>query len=109
MAEVAPMLSVLGYDPNANPPDYGKPDSFVQSKMQDIIKHREVWEEKEREAIKLRESLRGSLIQDNNKVYENTNVKGAGYNPSPDQRDNEVFLPGEASGGESGKSSAETT
>lgn len=29
MAEIAPMLSVLGYDPYANPPEYGKPDSWV--------------------------------------------------------------------------------
>lgn len=96
MGEVAPMLSVLGYDPNANPPDYGKPDSFVQSKMQDIIKHKDIWEEKEKEVIKLRETLRSSLIQDN-KVYDNNNK-----NPSPDQRDNEV---GDASGADGLKSS----
>lgn len=30
MADIAPMLSVLGYDPYANPPDYGKPDSSVK-------------------------------------------------------------------------------
>lgn len=30
MADVAPMLSVLGYDPYANPPNYGNPDSFVR-------------------------------------------------------------------------------
>lgn len=30
MADIAPMLSVLGYDPYSNPPDYGKPDSWVQ-------------------------------------------------------------------------------
>jgi len=30
MADIAPMLSVLGYDPYANPPDYGKPDAWVQ-------------------------------------------------------------------------------
>lgn len=30
MADIAPMLSVLGYDPYANPPDYGKADSWVQ-------------------------------------------------------------------------------
>ncbi|KAH8387546.1 hypothetical protein KR093_007686, partial [Drosophila rubida] len=30
MANIAPMLSVLGYDPYANPPDYGKPDAWVQ-------------------------------------------------------------------------------
>lgn len=31
MAEIAPMLSVLGYDPYANPPNYGKPDDQVSS------------------------------------------------------------------------------
>lgn len=30
MADIAPMLSVLGYDPFANPPDYGKPDAWVK-------------------------------------------------------------------------------
>lgn len=30
MADIAPMLSVLGYDPYANPPDYGKADSWVK-------------------------------------------------------------------------------
>lgn len=30
MAEIAPMLSVLGYDPYANPPDYGKADTWVK-------------------------------------------------------------------------------
>lgn len=29
MAEIAPMLSVLGYDPYSNPPNYGKPDDQV--------------------------------------------------------------------------------
>jgi len=29
MADIAPMLSVLGYDPYANPPVYGAPDSLV--------------------------------------------------------------------------------
>ena len=30
MAEIAPMLSVLGYDPYGNPPEYGKPDAGVE-------------------------------------------------------------------------------
>lgn len=29
MADIAPMLSVLGYDPYANPPVYGAPDRVV--------------------------------------------------------------------------------
>lgn len=30
MAEIAPMLSVLNYDPYSNPPEYGKPDAWVK-------------------------------------------------------------------------------
>lgn len=29
MAVIAPMLSKLGYDPYANPPNYGKPDPKI--------------------------------------------------------------------------------
>lgn len=29
MAEIAPMLARLGYDPHANPPDYTKAESMV--------------------------------------------------------------------------------
>lgn len=29
MAQIAPMLARLGYDPYANPPNYGNPDPFV--------------------------------------------------------------------------------
>ncbi|KAK7925786.1 hypothetical protein WMY93_008096 [Mugilogobius chulae] len=29
MAEIAPMLSRLGYDPHANPPDYSRPESLL--------------------------------------------------------------------------------
>ena len=29
MAVIAPMLSRLGYDPHANPPNYGRPDPRV--------------------------------------------------------------------------------
>lgn len=29
MDEIAPMLAKLGYDPDANPPNYGVPDGFV--------------------------------------------------------------------------------
>lgn len=29
MAVIAPMLAKLGYDPHANPPNYGKPDPKI--------------------------------------------------------------------------------
>ncbi|XP_011297346.1 protein-tyrosine sulfotransferase [Fopius arisanus] len=36
MAEIAPMLSVLGYDPYANPPEYGTPDSVVSDNTRSL-------------------------------------------------------------------------
>jgi len=45
MANVAPMLAHFGYDPDANPPNYGKPDKFVIDNTNDIKKHDADWEE----------------------------------------------------------------
>lgn len=36
MADIAPMLSVLGYDPYANPPNYGKPDKVVADNTKQV-------------------------------------------------------------------------
>lgn len=49
MADIAPMLSVLGYDPYANPPDYGKPDEQVAHKTMEIQKNKDKWEKKVKE------------------------------------------------------------
>jgi hypothetical protein len=65
MHNIAPMLSVLGYDPLANPPDYGKPDIFVIDKMQNIERNKDEWNAKEQEMMKIRESIRNSLIKHN--------------------------------------------
>lgn len=51
MAQVAPMLQVLGYDPNANPPNYGKPDDIVVKKTQDIHENGEKWYKKAVELV----------------------------------------------------------
>ncbi|XP_065155219.1 protein-tyrosine sulfotransferase [Atheta coriaria] len=53
MADIAPMLSVLGYDPYANPPNYGTPDSNVADNTRDIQRNSKRWEEKAREMFKL--------------------------------------------------------
>lgn len=37
MADIAPMLSVLGYDPYANPPNYGKPDAVVADNTRQVL------------------------------------------------------------------------
>ncbi|XP_030761903.1 protein-tyrosine sulfotransferase [Sitophilus oryzae] len=53
MADIAPMLSVLGYDPYANPPNYGKPDAQVALKTKDIQKNKGVWDKKAKEMFSL--------------------------------------------------------
>uniref|UniRef100_A0A914N630 Protein-tyrosine sulfotransferase n=1 Tax=Meloidogyne incognita TaxID=6306 RepID=A0A914N630_MELIC len=51
MDEIAPMLKVLGYDPNANPPNYGKADDFVRIKTEQIHKDEQKWYDKARELV----------------------------------------------------------
>lgn len=51
MAQVAPMLQVLGYDPNGNPPNYGKPDEFVLKKTKEIHENSEKWYKKAVEVV----------------------------------------------------------
>ena len=46
MAEIAPMLEKMGYDPNQNPPNYGKPDTDVVKNTNDILEHNAEWEKK---------------------------------------------------------------
>jgi len=43
MGEIAPMLETLGYDPKANPPNYGAPDAEVATNTNDVLKNREKW------------------------------------------------------------------
>ena len=57
------MLKILGYDPDANPPDYGKPDSFVMKKMEEIEKNKDTWKAKEYEVVKERESIRSQFLK----------------------------------------------
>ncbi|XP_003740938.1 protein-tyrosine sulfotransferase 1 [Galendromus occidentalis] len=63
MAEVAPMLEFLGYDPKANPPDYGKPDSFVMNNTAQIKENLNEWRAKEGMVEKEREALRKRIAE----------------------------------------------
>lgn len=53
MAEIAPMLQHFGYDPEANPPVYGKPDGDVVKNTNDVLEHEDLWEERGEEVKKL--------------------------------------------------------
>lgn len=51
MANVAPMLEKMGYDPHGNPPNYGTPDAEVVKNTKDVKEHNDVWE-KQGELVK---------------------------------------------------------
>ncbi|XP_017113224.1 protein-tyrosine sulfotransferase isoform X1 [Drosophila elegans] len=70
MADIAPMLSVLGYDPYANPPDYGKPDAWVQDNTSKLKANRMLWESKAKQVLHM------SSEDDNfNTIINNSNNK----------------------------------
>ncbi|CAO1409341.1 unnamed protein product [Diamesa serratosioi] len=52
MADIAPMLSVLGYDPYANPPQYGNPDSFVKDNTNKLKSNSKLWDHKVKQLLK---------------------------------------------------------
>uniref|UniRef100_A0A1I8NYI1 Protein-tyrosine sulfotransferase n=1 Tax=Stomoxys calcitrans TaxID=35570 RepID=A0A1I8NYI1_STOCA len=77
MADIAPMLSVLGYDPFANPPDYGKPDAWVEDNTSKLKANRRLWENKAKEVLK----MSPHQLQNANAEEEEDNI-------------NETFAPG---------------
>ena len=46
MVKIALMLSECGYDLNANPPTYGKPDEEVIHNEEEIKRNKDEWDEK---------------------------------------------------------------
>jgi protein-tyrosine sulfotransferase len=72
MADIAPMLQVLGYDPNANPPNYGDPDPFVLGKMKIIEQNKDEWKKKEEKLIHQRDELRKALMAQGQKLSSST-------------------------------------
>src|SRR5699024_5604706 len=62
MAKIAPMLQKLGYDPDANPPNYGEPDSVVIEKMNELDRNKHDWKRKEEQMKETREKLRQKII-----------------------------------------------
>lgn len=63
MPTIAPMLSVLGYNPYANPPNYGKPDSFVIRNTKEIEDQRTIWENKEKKLQEEMEAIKRSAFR----------------------------------------------
>ncbi|CAG2101129.1 unnamed protein product [Medioppia subpectinata] len=57
MATIAPMLSILGYDPLANPPNYGSADTSVELNMKRMEDHKQHWYAKQQQIISIRQNL----------------------------------------------------
>jgi len=55
MANIAPMLEKMGYDPDGNPPKYGTPDEEVVKNTNEINAHKDDWEK------------RGEIVKSNSK------------------------------------------
>ncbi|XP_066901759.1 protein-tyrosine sulfotransferase 2 isoform X3 [Halyomorpha halys] len=51
MPNIAPMLSKLGYDPTANPPNYGSPDSVVADNTRKVQENSILWAEKAQQLL----------------------------------------------------------
>uniref|UniRef100_A0A023G4M9 Protein-tyrosine sulfotransferase n=1 Tax=Amblyomma triste TaxID=251400 RepID=A0A023G4M9_AMBTT len=73
MARVAPMLAELGYDPMANPPNYGRPDSFVLNNTLQIKRDTAEWRARELELAQHRDAIRRGAIR--HKVEEDAQLR----------------------------------
>lgn len=77
MAEIAPMLSVLNYDPYSNPPEYGQPDAWVKSNTNKVKANEALYEDKAKMWLKREKDDQGGAAggEGNKKVmdYEDDN------------------------------------
>lgn len=59
MANIAPMLATLGYDPYGNPPNYGQADPLVANNTKRIVREMNKWQDRAEEALSLSKHRRG--------------------------------------------------
>ena len=52
MSQIAPMLATLGYDPDANPPNYGQADIWVANNTLDVVNNENKWFNKTQQLLK---------------------------------------------------------
>jgi protein-tyrosine sulfotransferase len=56
LAELAPMMATLGYDPADRRPTYGQPDPMVKDKTKEILEEAEEWKRKAEMLIKAKDA-----------------------------------------------------
>ncbi|XP_030079364.1 protein-tyrosine sulfotransferase isoform X1 [Drosophila hydei] len=87
MADIAPMLSVLGYDPYANPPDYGKPDAWVQDNTSKLKANRMLWESKAKQVLQM--DSKSDDNNNNNNININNNINSISNNNNNNHNNDE--------------------
>ncbi|XP_031622563.1 protein-tyrosine sulfotransferase [Contarinia nasturtii] len=73
MADIAPMLSVLGYDPYANPPDYGKADSWVKINTLKVKADEKLWQNRANQILQ-----RNDFADETSNLEDTDSPDGAG-------------------------------
>lgn len=63
MPAIAPMLATLGYNPRANPPNYGQPDTFVLNNTWQIRQNSDEWHAREDQLRMEREAIRLAMAR----------------------------------------------
>jgi hypothetical protein len=61
-----------GYNPDAGPEQYGKPDEWVRTKQIELKQHEREYSEKEHELRQLRETIRRDLLKERDKQNNST-------------------------------------
>ncbi|XP_055370843.1 protein-tyrosine sulfotransferase isoform X1 [Condylostylus longicornis] len=103
MANLAPMLSKLGYDPYANPPNYGKPDAWVQDNTYKVKANKMLWDHKAKHILglpseevyiksyELTNNNIPDLLSDNNKKNNNENNNDNNENNNDNSNNNNII------------------
>lgn len=68
MPTLAPMLVTLGYDPMANPPNYGEPDALVVRNTWGLKANKELWAAKEKVVADKRQKIWQSWLKPTSSV-----------------------------------------
>ena len=78
MQSIAPMLSRLGYDPNAYPPNYGQADPKVKDNTDHIRLNPEYWKKQIEELHQMDKSKTQIRVIAGNSTSTNKDMKGKG-------------------------------
>lgn len=72
MADIAPMLRVLGYNPYVNKGNYGEPEAWVKDNTYNVQKNAQMWEAKAKQLLKRSSNEDSKKVDVDNDADENS-------------------------------------